>query len=165
MTHRSEWHCDDEAQTQALAARLAGVVDAGAAPVIVWLRGALGAGKTTFARGFLRALGERGTVRSPTFTLLETYACAGLDVVHLDLYRIDQPATIEGLGLRDYDRAGTLWLIEWAEKGGRHVPAPDLVVTLESSDPAGRQVTLEAGSATGRAILSALDTSDSCRSG
>lgn len=154
--------CRDEDATAALGAGLALGVRGHDAPLVVWLRGPLGAGKTSLARAILRALGERGPVRSPTFTLLEVYTLADLVVLHLDLYRIDEAPSIEGLGLRDYDRPGTLWLIEWAEKGGRHIPAPDLVVTIEPGAHELREITLEATTPPGRALLDKLDTGDSC---
>lgn len=73
-------------------------------PVLVFLEGELGAGKTTWARGFLRARGITGPVRSPSYTLLEAYACDALTVVHLDLYRLQEPRELEQLGLRTCTR-------------------------------------------------------------
>jgi tRNA threonylcarbamoyladenosine biosynthesis protein TsaE len=112
-----------EGETERLGACFA---DAGLARGVVWLEGDLGAGKTTWVRGFLRRLGARGPVRSPTFTLVETYALAGLEVCHFDLYRLAKPAELEDLGLRDYLDEGALVLFEWPERGAGVVPAADL---------------------------------------
>jgi tRNA threonylcarbamoyladenosine biosynthesis protein TsaE len=93
---------------------------------VVTLAGELGAGKSTFARGALRALGAQGPIRSPSYTLLESYELAALHVIHLDLYRLVDPAELEHLGLADYHREGFLWLIEWPERGAGRLPQPDL---------------------------------------
>lgn len=120
---------------------------------VVYLCGSLGAGKTTLARGVLRALGVRGPVRSPTFTLVELYPCAGLEVLHIDLYRLDEPADVDGLGLRDFDRAGVVWLIEWPEKGRGYLPAADLIVRLDDAAAQRREVSIEAPGAGARTLL------------
>lgn len=158
-----ELSCGDVEATMALGARLGAASARVAGAFCIGLRGTLGAGKTTLARGLLRGLGVRGAVRSPTFTLVETYACGAREVVHLDLYRVGEAASIEGLGLRDYDRATTLWVIEWPERGGRYVPAPDLTVTLSDAAQGGRVARLVATSAAGRQVLGRLDTADSCQ--
>ena len=93
---------------------------------VVELRGELGAGKSTFARGALRALGVAGPIKSPSYTLLETYELPGVHAVHLDLYRLKDPEELEHLGLADYHRPGFLWLIEWPERGAGRLPVPDL---------------------------------------
>jgi tRNA threonylcarbamoyladenosine biosynthesis protein TsaE len=97
---------------------------------VIYLTGDLGAGKTTFARGVLHGLGETGAVRSPTYTLLELHELAGLTVLHVDLYRLQDQAELESLGLRDWARPGCLWLIEWPERAGSRLPPPDLIVTF-----------------------------------
>jgi tRNA threonylcarbamoyladenosine biosynthesis protein TsaE len=97
---------------------------------VVYLTGDLGAGKTTLTRGFLRALGVEGAVRSPTYTLVEIYDTPGVTAVHLDLYRLSDPAELDNLGLREWASAGHFWLIEWPERGIEKLPAPDLVVRL-----------------------------------
>jgi tRNA threonylcarbamoyladenosine biosynthesis protein TsaE len=97
---------------------------------VVYLTGDLGAGKTTFARGFLRALGVVGAVRSPTYTLLEVYAPGDLIVLHVDLYRLRDVVELESLGLRDWAKPGCLWLIEWPERGAGRLPPPDLTPTF-----------------------------------
>ena len=99
------------------------------AHAVVHLRGDLGAGKSTLARALLRALGVTGTIRSPTYTLVERYPLrGGGEAWHLDLYRIGDPAELEFLGL-DADEV-TVWLVEWPERGRGALPAADLVVEL-----------------------------------
>jgi tRNA threonylcarbamoyladenosine biosynthesis protein TsaE len=98
---------------------------------VLYLRGDLGAGKTTCVRSFLRSLGVVGTVRSPTYTLLETYSLAPFTCVHIDLYRVRSAGEVEELGLRDLLDEQHLLLIEWPEKGGLAVPAADLELQLE----------------------------------
>src|SRR5262245_17071248 len=96
----------------ALAGRCAGALHAGQAwPLVVGLRGDLGSGKTTWARAMLRGLGYQGRVPSPTYTLLEQYACDGLTVVHLDLYRLRGDDELENLGLRDWLAEPRRWLL------------------------------------------------------
>jgi tRNA threonylcarbamoyladenosine biosynthesis protein TsaE len=99
--------------------------------VVVHLQGELGAGKTTLVRSFLRARGVTGKVRSPTFTLVEPHVAPGETYVHVDLYRLRGGADLGDLGLADYMIPQHVLLIEWPERGGRDVPAPDLTVDLE----------------------------------
>ena len=121
------WHTHSGDETEALGARLLGTPAPREAPCrVVFLRGELGAGKSTFARGVLRALGVQGTIKSPSYTLLETYELPGVSAVHLDLYRLNDPEELEHLGLADYHRPGFLWLIEWPERGAGRLPRSDL---------------------------------------
>lgn len=143
----------DAAAMVALGERLAGVLAGG----IVCLEGALGAGKTTLARGILRGLGHTGTVRSPTYTLVEPYPVAQGMVYHLDLYRLAEPEELEWLGLRDMLDSGALLLVEWPERGAGVLPAADLVVRIRPSG-AGRMVDLVAGTAQGRHMLDSFES-------
>jgi tRNA threonylcarbamoyladenosine biosynthesis protein TsaE len=120
----------DEAASAALGARIAGVARRHRGGV-VFLEGDLGAGKTTLARGLLRALGATGVLRSPTYTLVEPYELEGLQVLHADLYRLADPLEIENLGLFDDSRIASLRVIEWPERGTPLLPEPDLRVRLE----------------------------------
>lgn len=115
-------------------------------PSVVYLEGNLGSGKTTLARGFLRALGFAGRVKSPTYTLLEPYELARCEVCHLDLYRLGSAEELEFLGAREYLHERAVWLIEWPERGGRWLPPADLVVELTPRE-SGRQACLRAVSA------------------
>jgi len=118
------------ADTEAFGARLAGCRPPGRELAVLFLSGELGAGKTTLARGFLGAMGVTADVRSPTYTLLELYPAGEITLLHADLYRLQDPAELDTLGLRDYGQSGYLWLIEWPERGAGHLPAPDLTLTL-----------------------------------
>jgi tRNA threonylcarbamoyladenosine biosynthesis protein TsaE len=117
-------------ETEALGRQLASARPDPGTLVVVYLTGELGAGKTTFARGFLRALGVTDVVRSPTYTLLELHELERLTVLHIDLYRVRDAAELEALGLREWARPESLWLIEWPERGGRRLPPPDLTLTF-----------------------------------
>lgn len=100
-------------------------------PAVVYLHGDLGAGKSTLARAFLRALGVHGAIRSPTYTLIEPYRLDGGDeAIHLDLYRIAQVDELEFLGLDALAEQAALWLVEWPERGGKALPHADLAVHL-----------------------------------
>ena len=121
------WHTRSGDETEALGASLLGTpAPAGSPCRVVFLRGELGSGKSTFARGALRALGVRGPIKSPSYTLLEAYELPAITVVHLDLYRLLDPEELEHLGLADYHRPGFLWLVEWPERGAGRLPAADL---------------------------------------
>lgn len=129
----------DEAATLALGRRLFEFLKPGS---LVFLRGTLGAGKTTLVRGLLRAAGHQGAVKSPTFTLVEEYALPGLTLYHFDLYRLTSPDELEWFGFRDYLRSDSLCLIEWPERGGDTLPAPDFSIELELDLP-GRAAIIE----------------------
>ena len=140
----------DEAAT----ARLAGILAAAQpGPAVVYLRGDLGAGKSTLARAWLRRLGVEGTIRSPTYTLVERYPLGDSEALHLDLYRIGSGGELEFLGLDD--ASARLWLVEWPERGAGGLPAPDLEIELAVQGQ-GRRAVLYGRSAAGKAWLSAL---------
>ncbi len=142
----------DEGTLATLARALAPRVREGGS---IHLAGPLGAGKTTFARALLRALGAGERIKSPTYTLIETYALPGLTVQHLDLYRIAAAEELEWLGLRDLADGPMLWLIEWPERGIGAIPAPDLVVQL-SHAKAGRDARVMAYGDRGAGWLAGL---------
>jgi tRNA threonylcarbamoyladenosine biosynthesis protein TsaE len=125
-----------------------------AAPVplfVMYLEGDLGAGKTTFVRAVLRALGVSGTIRSPTFTLLETYEIGEQLAAHLDLYRLTAPE-VETLGVRDLLAEGTVLFVEWPERGGKALPPPDIRLRLELKGE-GRVANISAHTERGRQVV------------
>lgn len=142
----------DEAATILLAQQLARYVKPGQT---LFLHGSLGAGKTTFSRGVLNALGHNGTVKSPTYTLVEPYQFDTFTVFHFDLYRLRDAEELEFMGIRDYFRADTLCLIEWPEQGMGYLPIPDLDIHLVFQQEH-RQVTLTANTNAGADIIKAL---------
>ncbi|MFT4257580.1 MAG: tRNA (adenosine(37)-N6)-threonylcarbamoyltransferase complex ATPase subunit type 1 TsaE [Pseudoxanthomonas sp.] len=141
---------DDSDATEALGARLARTRPPSA---VVFLQGDLGAGKSTLARALLRALGVQGAIRSPTYTLVERYPVEGGEAWHLDMYRIGDAGELDFLGLDE--AVATLWLVEWPEKGGHGLPAPDLRIAL-SVQGQGRRAGLEALSPAGHDWLARL---------
>jgi tRNA threonylcarbamoyladenosine biosynthesis protein TsaE len=148
-------HLPTEVQTQALGGAAARCLPREPQPFVIELVGDLGAGKTTFARGLLQALGVVGRVRSPSYGLLEHYELAGWQVLHLDLYRLLDPEELENLGVRDYHAGRSLWLVEWPEKGQGYLPAPDARLTL-SCGADGHRAELAALSGPGQAWLTCL---------
>ena len=122
---------------------------------ILHLNGDLGVGKTTLTRGFLRALGHTGSVKSPTYTIVEPYQISGRQIYHFDFYRLGDPEELEYLGIRDYLENEAICLIEWPEKGGPFAPTPDVQIQLAHHGEA-RLLELQAHTATGQAILAHL---------
>lgn len=112
---------------EAFGATLADFIENGA---LLTLSGNLGAGKTTLTRGFMHAIGHKGAVKSPTYTLVEPYEINGRRVMHFDLYRLSDPEELEFLGFRDYLDGSTTCLIEWPEKAAGYLPEPDLVISI-----------------------------------
>jgi tRNA threonylcarbamoyladenosine biosynthesis protein TsaE len=139
----------DEAATDALGAELARVLVPG---LVIHLSGHLGAGKTSLVRAMLRALGYPGKVKSPTYTLVELYAISRLNLYHFDFYRFNNPREWIDAGFRDYFNADSVCLVEWPEKAGNKLPAPDLRIRLEIQD-SGRLVDIDANSEAGKKCL------------
>ncbi len=117
----------DETATLAAGVKLS---QSAVANTVIFLHGDLGAGKTTFTRGFLQGLGFTGKVKSPTYTLVEPYNFGDLTVYHFDLYRLMDEEECEAAGFREYFNASSICLIEWPEKAGYLLPEPDIHVHL-----------------------------------
>lgn len=124
-------------------------------PLVIYLNGPLGAGKTTFVRSLIRALGYPGRVKSPTYGLLERYEINDIYAVHLDLYRVAHEGELEFLALRDLFDDATVWLIEWPEKGGGEIPPADVVISFADS-VIDRALTAKSVSGRGDSLLSAI---------
>ncbi len=127
---------------------------------VIFLQGDLGAGKTTTVRGFLSALGYHGKVKSPTYTLVESYALKKQMVIHIDLYRIQYPKEILGLGLfesSDYLKEKIIYLIEWPENAALELPQPDITCTIKLLDlKKGRACQMMAHTVQGKKIMEAM---------
>ena len=154
MTDMTELTVDlpDEHSTMAFGASLARVCPS---PLRIYLSGELGAGKTTLSRGFLHALGHEGSVKSPTYTLVEPYEFDNVMVFHFDLYRIADPEELAYMGFDDYLMTPAILLVEWADRGGDWLPPPDLLVHLSPLGE-GRQLRLMPQSAQGLMVCRQL---------
>ncbi len=117
----------DEAALASLAQKLGAAITQGG---LIYLIGDLGAGKTTFARAMIKAFGVAERIKSPTYSLIESYRSATLSIHHLDLYRIADPGELEWLGLADLLTPDALLLVEWPERAGNALPSADLQIRL-----------------------------------
>ena len=146
-------------QMRALGAALGSALGSVSSPVVVAIRGELGAGKTTLVGGLLNSLGLAGPARSPTYTLIEPYELGGRTIHHLDLYRLVDPSEVEALGVRDLLVDNAVLLIEWPEQGGDFVPPADIgIAIVYSSAPAtGREVTVASHTPAGGQVLAAFE--------
>lgn len=142
----------DEQQSEQFAAQLAQLCQQA---TVIYLSGDLGAGKTTFSRGFIQALGHQGKVKSPTYTLVEPYELSPWRVFHFDLYRLSDPEELEFIGIRDYFADDCLCLIEWPDKGAGLLASADLHISISFKHD-GRLLTLEPGSEHGKALIEKL---------
>ena len=123
--------------------------------LVIFLQGELGAGKTTMARGFLRGLGHRGKVKSPTYTLVEEYFLGDRSCYHFDLYRLADPEELEYMGIRDFLLDKDILLIEWPDKGVGFLPAADILVEITYQNES-RNVKLRANTEKGNNYLKQL---------
>lgn len=157
-------HLPDEAATITLGSALAIAFIESLAPVpkstlCLHLHGELGAGKSTLARALLRGLGVRGKIKSPTYALVEPYESAYGSLLHMDLYRLTEAAELEYLGLDLLFAHASLMLIEWPEKAGALLPAPDLTISLghhEDANQAGRTLQIAGLSVNGNLLMPKL---------
>jgi len=144
---------DSDEQTETFAGKIASSINKG---MIIYLEGDLGAGKTTFARGFLRELGFEGAVKSPTYNIVQPYQTDQFTIYHFDLYRISDLEELEALGIRDYFDGDAICLLEWPEKGKDLLPAPDIRIKLDYEGK-GRQVTFDPVSEIGHKTIEDCD--------
>ena len=117
------------------------------------LHGDLGAGKTTFVRHLLQALGVKGRIKSPTYAVVEPHDAPGLPIWHFDFYRFNDPQEWEDAGFRDLFASDGLKLAEWPEKAGPLLPIADLSLRIDALTETARTVTLHAATAVGDTLL------------
>lgn len=146
------WQLQDESALQRLALAFARSLRA---PLVIYLQGDLGAGKTTFARALIQGVGYPGRVKSPTYGLLESYQAGGFDFLHLDLYRIENPAELEYLAISDQFTENGILLIEWPEKAPDALPAADLLMKFRETGES-RSMECEVHSTLGMKVIKNL---------
>tara|TARA_Y100001936_G_C15692683_1_gene466843 strand:+ start:83 stop:535 length:453 start_codon:yes stop_codon:yes gene_type:complete len=120
--------------------------------ILIFLEGGLGAGKTTLTRGLIRGKGFHGNVKSPTYTLIEPYKIEGIDIYHIDLYRVNDINELEYLGIRDILSETSIVIIEWPQIGKNWLPEPDLLIQIDKKDN-GRLINLTSSTKRGKNIL------------
>ena len=142
-------------QTEAHAAAVARVLDT---PCVFALCGPLGAGKTTWVRAFLRALGHAGVVPSPTYTLVEPYETGGMKVWHVDLYRLQDPLELEALGVRELLDGSAVMLVEWPERWPEINARSDVRLHLRHGEvESARRLEVDAMSERGQELLKSVE--------
>lgn len=147
------FHLDDEIATVAMGKQLAHLVlHELKQGIVVYLNGDLGAGKTTFTRGFVQGMGHKGNVKSPTYTLVEPYELGEWNVYHFDLYRLADPEELEFMGIREYFNDNCCCFIEWPEKGEGVLANADLTINMAYNNEA-RIVEFNAQSALGKKLI------------
>jgi len=125
--------------------------------LVIYLKGDLGAGKTTFSRGFIQALGHAGKVKSPTYTLIEPYELKNLTITHMDLYRLSDAEELAYLGVDEWVQQSDVCLIEWPERGADALPSPTLTISLKHLS-CGRQLQAQSHCEIGQRWLQAVQS-------
>ena len=143
------YHLESEPITLTFGAEIATILRPG---LIIFLKGDLGAGKTTLARGILRGLGHEGKVKSPTYNLVELYKISRLYFYHFDFYRFIDPIEWEEAGFREYFNENSICLVEWPEKAEKLLPIADIQISFTIIET-GRKIEIQAGTEVGRQCL------------
>lgn len=143
----------DETKLRVLAHNMAKIAKG---PLVLFLKGEIGAGKTTFVRLLYRALGVTGPIKSPTYTLFECYTAMKFSVLHADLYRLSHPEELEYIGIDDALAEATISCIEWPEKSLDFLPNPDLELCFSLAGELTRDIKITALSLKGQQYLDAL---------
>ncbi|WMN61139.1 tRNA (adenosine(37)-N6)-threonylcarbamoyltransferase complex ATPase subunit type 1 TsaE [Pseudoalteromonas xiamenensis] len=147
---------ENEDATVAMGRQLAAVLHLGG---VIYLKGDLGAGKTTLSRGVVQGLGHTGKVKSPTYTLVEPYELERINVYHFDLYRLGDPEELEYMGIRDYFSPETICIVEWPDKGTGFIPKPDLDIEMRYVGDA-REIAISACSSRGQELIEKLQSDE-----
>jgi tRNA threonylcarbamoyladenosine biosynthesis protein TsaE len=153
--HTSIYTAADEDAMVALGQQLGLALAAHEKALCIHLLGDLGAGKTTFSRGVLRAFGHQGAVKSPTYTLVEAYEFPARTLFHFDLYRLGDPEELEYMGIRDYFTERNICLIEWPARGEGVLPEPDLVIDI-AHEGQGRRLSIQTDSSAIAILIGSL---------
>lgn len=144
----------DEAGLLSIAKKMAALVPEQG--LVIYLEGDLGAGKTTFSRGLIQALGHQGAVKSPTYTLLEPYHELQPPVLHFDLYRLSDPEELEYIGIRDYSDQAAVFIFEWPSCGQGYIPKPDIIVEIQHDSALKRNISMQSYSKQGELLRQKL---------
>ena len=153
MTTLNFFELADESASEALAAQLSiGLIS----PLVLTFSGEIGAGKTTFIRAMLRALGIKSAIKSPTFSLIESYDCQHLQIHHFDLYRIHDEVELDYIGFLDYFKDAAVCCIEWPERVPTVMSLVDLKFSLALSG-AGRIIQIQANSPLGETLMTRFE--------
>lgn len=160
MTDLAHFSFENEAEMLQFGSRLASLFrealnQNAEAALVVYLNGELGAGKTTLTRSIVQSFGYVGNVKSPTYTLVEEYELSPYTLYHFDLYRLADPEELEFMGIRDYFRAQTICLLEWASRGKGMIPNADIVIQIDYADQ-GRKLSLLPQSPLGQQIIAKI---------